>query len=332
MADYKGALILKRSELSGLLQIKDYIAAMENAFGTYAREKKLGTGLLHLESDQMEYHIKAGSLKTGRTYFGLKVNSSLFSGTLKKGIPKIKGVIILFDGESGYPLAVLDSIEITIKRTGATTAVAAKYLARKDSRVLTVCGCGNQGRIQLESLLEVLPITRVFAFDKDSDAVSGYVREMSEKTGIEILPVENLENAVRQSDVVTTCTPSRKYFLQERFVGPGTFIAAVGADSPEKQEIEEGLMLNNKVVVDILDQSAKVGELHHAIEAGLLGKENVHAEIGDIILGKASARTSDDEIIIYDATGTAIQDTAAAAICFEKALRAGAGRFINLFE
>jgi len=104
------------------------------------------------------------------------------------GLPNIKGAIILFDGENGYPLAIIDSIEITIKRTGATTAVAAKYLARNDSRVITVCGCGNQGRIQLESLKEILPINRVFAFDRDINTVGSFVKRMSEKLSIDIEP------------------------------------------------------------------------------------------------------------------------------------------------
>jgi len=332
MLDYKGTLLLKRSELSQLLQIKDYIAVMENAFGIYAKQKSYSTGLLHLETDQVEYHIKAGGIKLGKTYFGLKANSNSFSGNKKAGLPNIKGAIILFDGENGYPLAIIDSIEITIKRTGATTAVAAKYLARNDSKVVTVCGCGNQGRIQLESLKEVLPISKVFAFDKDVNAVASYVKDMSAKLSLNIEPVENLKKAVQESDVVTTCTPSRKFFLLKEYVNPGTFIAAVGADSPEKQEIEENLLVDNKIVVDILEQCSAVGELHHAIEAGVLTKEDVHGEIGDVIIGKIPARTSNNEIIIYDATGTAIQDTAAAATCFERAIRAGAGRFINLFD
>jgi len=332
MLDYKGTLLLKRSELSQLLQIKDYIAVMENAFGIYAKQKSYGTGLLHLETDQVEYHIKAGGINLGKTYFGLKVNSNSFSGNKKTGLPNIKGAIILFDGENGYPLAIIDSIEITIKRTGATTAVAAKYLARNDSKVITVCGCGNQGRIQLEALKEVLPIRKVFAFDKDANAVAGYIKNMSAKLSLNIEPVENLKKAVQESDVVTTCTPSRQFFLPKEYVNPGTFIAAVGADSPEKQELEENLLVDNKVIVDILEQCSAVGELHHAIEAGLLTKEDVHGEIGDVIIGKIPARTSNNEIIIYDATGTAIQDTAAAATCFERAISAGAGRFINLFD
>jgi len=333
MAGNKGALMLSRSDISSLLQIEDYIGAMEHAFETYSKQKRAGMiGLLHLETGRMEYHIKAGAMELNETYFGLKVNSSLFSEFAKKGIPKIKGLIILFEGENGYPLAILDSIEITIKRTGATTAVAAKYLARKDSQVLTVCGCGNQGSIQLESLLQVLPIKQVFAFDMDPQVASRFAHKMSELHGIKIEAVENLEYAAARSDVITTCTPSSKAYLLEDYIRPGTFIAAVGADSAVKQELDPKILVNNKVVVDILDQSATVGELHHAIEAGLLKKSDAHGEVGDVITGAIAGRSSDEEIIIYDATGTAIQDTAAAASCYQKAIQSGIGKYFNVFE
>jgi len=118
----------------------------------------------------VEFHIKAGGLRLGRTYFALKVNGSSFQNRERYDLPNIMGAIILFDGDNGYPLAVMDSIEITIQRTGAATAVAAKYLARTDATTATICGCGNQGRIQLKALKEVLPLERVYAFDMNREA------------------------------------------------------------------------------------------------------------------------------------------------------------------
>lgn len=325
-------LLLKQNEVSSLLELKDYINCVENAFKMHAEGKSLGTGLLHFDSDDLEFHIKAGGLKLSKTYFGLKAAGSSPHNQEKYGLPNNLGVIILYDGHNGYPLAIFESIEITIKRTGAATAVAAKYLARPDSRIVTICGCGTQGKIQLESLKAVLPIERAYAFDMDENKAKKYGVEMSRKLSIEVIPEMNLEKATGQSDVIVTCTPSRKYFLLENYVKPGTFVAAVGADSPEKQELEASLLSGNMVVVDILDQCARVGDLHHAIDAGLMTKEDTRGEIGEVIIGKISGRVSDDEIAIYDATGTALQDVAAAAACYEKAVEAGKGQLVNFFE
>jgi ornithine cyclodeaminase/alanine dehydrogenase-like protein (mu-crystallin family) len=155
---------------------------------------------------------------------------------------------------------------------------------------------------------------------------------MSALYGIEIETIEDLEYAASRSDVITTCTPSSAAYLLQDYIRPGTFIGAVGADSVDKQELDPKILGNNTVVVDILDQSAAVGELHHAIEAGLLKKEDAHGEVGDVITGEIAGRSTDEEIIVYDATGTAIQDTAAAATCYHKANHAGIGKYFNVFE
>jgi alanine dehydrogenase len=327
----RGTLLLKRDDVSAQLDLRECIENIENAFRQYAEGNSQGTGLLHLESGEVEFHIKAGGLKLAQSYFALKVNGSCFRNMQQFGLPNIMGVIVLFDGDTGYPLAVLDSIEITIKRTGAATAVAARLLANPGCHTATICGCGNQGRIQLEALKEVLPLERVFAYDADSTRAKKYAEEMSLKLPVEIVPEADLRKALYQSGVVVTCTPSRKFFLAEGYVRPGTFVAAVGADSPEKQEIEPSLIANNKVVVDLLDQCARVGELHHALEAKLITVQDVHAELGEIIIGKRPGRISEEEIIVYDATGTALQDVAIAALCYEKAMSSGGGSLLDFF-
>ncbi len=139
-----------------------------------------------------------------------------------------------------------------------------------------------------------------------------------------------MDAAVRQSDVIVTCTPSRRAFLSKQSVRPGTFIAAIGADSPEKQELDPQLVASSKVVGDILEQIVEVGETHHAIQAGLMCRDDVYAELGEIIAGRKPGRTSDQEIIIYDATGTALQDVASAVELYRAALKAGFGTLIDL--
>jgi len=237
----------------------------------------------------------------------------------------IQGVIVLCDGENGYPLAVMDSIEITIQRTGAATAVAAKYLARSESKSVTICGCGNQGRISLRALTKVFPIERVWACDRDQAQAQRFASELAEELRIDIEAVSDLETFIRQSDICITCTPSKQPFLKRDFVAPGTFIAAVGADSPEKQELEPALLSHNRIVVDILEQCASIGELHHALDAGLITKEDVPAELGEVIAGLKPGRTFSDEIIIFDSTGMALQDVVTAAAVYEKAARREAG-------
>jgi len=325
----QGTLLLARHEVAALLSIDECIAAVENAFKLYGEGKTAAPGILGIHSRDGGFHIKAGLLEVGRAYFVAKTNANFPQNPQRFALPAIQGVIIVCDAENGYPLALMDSIEITILRTGAATAVAAKHLARSESSVVTICGCGNQGRIQLQALAKVLPITRVYAFDRDTSRARQFADELSAMLGIEAQAVDDLTSAVRSSDVCVTCTPSQQYFLKEEDVAPGTFIAAVGADSAGKQELDPALLASNKVVVDILEQCATIGELHHALEAGLMKKENVHAELGEIVAGKKAGRTSKEEITIFDSTGMALQDAAAAAIVYEKAMQTGKGMTIN---
>jgi ornithine cyclodeaminase/alanine dehydrogenase len=248
------------------------------------------------------------------------------------GLPLIQGIIALCDGENGYPLALMDTMEITIIRTGAATGVAAKYLARHDARVATICGCGNQGKISLKALKHVRPLTRAYAYDIEGGSARRFAENLSKETGIEVIAVSDLAKAIRESDICVTCTPAKRYFLNREYVTQGTFIAAVGADHPEKQELDSRLLVSSKVVVDLLDQCATVGELHHALEQGLVTTADVHAELGEVIAGKKAGRTSDEEIILFDSTGTALQDVAAAAIVYERAISAGMGVVLNLGE
>lgn len=328
-----GTLILKRSEVASLLNLGECIGAVEEAFRLNEEGQSLLPGVLETLTGDGGFHIKAAGLRlAGRSYYAAKVNANFPQNMSWHGLPTIQGVVALFDGESGYLLALLDSIEITALRTGAATAVAAKYLARPDSKVATVCGCGVQGRVQLKSLAQVLRLARVYAYDQD-EALSGrFAAEMSKELGMEVMPVTDLPGAVGESDVCVTCTPSRQPFLMREHVRAGTFVAAVGADNPLKQELAPELMASNKVVADILEQCAAIGDLHHAIEAGVMSKSDVYAELGGIVAGRIPGRTSEEEIIIFDSTGTALQDVAAAAVVYKKALRAGRGVWFNLAE
>ncbi|MDD5544744.1 MAG: ornithine cyclodeaminase family protein, partial [Acidobacteriia bacterium] len=136
--------------------------------------------------------------------------------------------------------------------------------------------------------------------------------------------------AALESDVIVTCTPSKKFFLRREHVRPGTFVAAVGADNPEKQEIDPQLFAGNKVVADILSQCAEIGDLHHALNAHTITQSQVHAELGELVANKKAGRTTPREITIFDSTGTAIEDIAAAIVVYRKALQRGVGMKVNL--
>ena len=326
-------LFLKRSEIASLLTLPDYIAAMEDAFKMHSLGRAMKPALMHVDADRGEFHVKGGGLKLDKPYFALKANGGFFGNRSSFGLPNILGLVILFDGDCGRPLAVMDSIDITFMRTGATTAVAAKYLARADSKTVTICGCGTQGRIQLEALLSVFPeLETVYAWDRTFQNAERFMSDMKAKTGVKIVPTSDLKAAARESDIIITCTPAKAYLLEKEDVRPGTFISAVGSDSPLKQELEPALVSGSKLVVDIMEQCAKAGELHHALEAGLMDLSDVHGMLGDILTGKIAGRTSPDEVIIFDTTGSAVQDTAAAVAAYEKALGQKYGTWMNLYE
>ena len=322
-------LLLTRLDVAALLGMEECMAAVEGAFKLHAEGKTLPPGILGIHARDGGFHIKAGLLELTSSYFAAKVNANFPQNWQRFGLPLIQGVVVLCDGENGRPLAVLDSMEITIIRTGAATGVAAKYLARTDSTVATICGCGNQGRVSLKAIAKVRHLKSAFAFDTDRERAEQFAKEMSNEVKIKVNVITDLGDAVAQSDICVTCTPAKQYFLKREDVAPGTFIAAVGADNEEKQELDPALLPPSKLVVDLVEQCATIGELHHALDKGLMTREQVHAELGEVIAGTKPGRTSADEIIIFDSTGTALQDVASAVIVYERAVATGRGMRID---
>jgi alanine dehydrogenase len=321
-------LLITRQQVAALLKIDSCMDAVENAFRLQAEGKVERPKILGLHVDEGGFHIKAGVMNSTHHYFVAKMNAN-FPNNKKNNLPTIQGVVIVSNADNGKLLALLDSIEITIIRTGAATGVAAKYLSRKNSKVATICGCGNQGRISLKALMHVRKLETVYAYDIDKDQSKKFAEELSKELNVSIVSIDFLKNALTQSDIIITCTPSKEPFVNKEDVRPGTFIAAVGADSDGKQELDCSLLTSSKLVVDLVEQAATIGELHHAIEKGSLTQASVHAELGEVIAGLKQGRTSEDEIIIFDSTGMALQDVAASAIVYEKALATGIGMTLN---
>jgi len=318
-------LLLTSREIRSLLSLDECIGAVEHAFRAYGEGRAGPPAVLSMHTEGGGFHVKAGLLDLDQSYFAAKVNGNFPENNSRFGLPTIQGVIVLCDAGNGTPLAVMDSGDITSLRTAAATAVAAKFLARQDSRTIMICGCGNQGRVQLKALSRICHFETAFAFDSDGERALRFSQDLTSELKISVKPVSDLTPAVRRSDICVTCTTSRQPLLGSDDVSPGTFIAAVGADSPQKQELHPSLMASSKVVCDILEQCAVMGDLHHALGAGVMTRANVHAELGEIVAGRLPGRESQEEITIFDSTGMALQDVAAAAFLFEKAERIGSG-------
>lgn len=323
-------LVLTREAIVAAMNSRDYLQPVEESFRAHSTGAIALPEVVHIPGDHGAFHVKSAGFTDGSRYVAVKVNGNFPNNPKRARLPTIQGAIVLCSGVNGFPLAILDSTEVTAQRTGAATAVAAKHLAHADSKVAAIIGCGIQGRIQLMALLHVLALERAYAFDVDSGMSAAFAAEMSERCKLPVTAVTDFADATRRSQVIVTCTPSRQKFLERRHVSPGTFIAAVGADDTDKQELDPMLLGDSCVVVDVLEQCAQIGELHHALAAGILERSHVRAELGDIILDPKRGRTSRDEIVIFDSTGCAFQDVAAAAAIYERARKQQLGVPVRL--
>jgi ornithine cyclodeaminase/alanine dehydrogenase-like protein (mu-crystallin family) len=325
-----GTRVITRSEVRKLMTLERCIAAVEEAFRQHGSGAASRPGILGMHGEGGGFHIKAAFAQDAGL-FAAKMNANFPQNPRDFSLPTIQGVIILSDARNGYPLAVIDSTEITILRTAAATAVAARRLARPDSATVTICGCGSQARAQLQAVAEVRPIRKAFAFDIDPARACSFAAQMSSRDGVIVEPAEQLSGATLQSDIIVTCTPAKKYYLTAGDVRPGTFIAAVGADAEDKQELDPVLLAKSKVVADIAEQAATIGDSHHAIACGAMSRKDIHAELGELVAGIKPGRTTCSEITVLDSTGTALQDVAAAALAHREAEKLGFGLTVDLF-
>ena len=325
----EATLLVRRSDVEELLSLPDCIDAVEEVLRLQGQGKIPRSEILAVKTPNGGLHVKATLLPRGQSYIVAKLNTNFPGNRTRSRLPTIQGLIAVYDAENGRTLAVLDSVEITIKRTAAASAVAAKYLARKDSSVATICGCGEQGRAQLRAIQSVVPLKKIYAFDLNERTMTELANQLSADLKIDIEPTRDLPSAIQKSDVCVTCTTASEFFVRKEDVAPGTFIAAVGADDAYKQEIDPALIASAKVVADSLNQSCAIGDTHHAIAKGLMRKEDVYAELGEIVAGKKSGRTTDDEIIIFDSTGVAMEDAVAAAAVYEKARARNIGTYFE---
>ena len=323
-------LLLSRSDVERLLTPDACIAAVEDAFRLLALGKIPPPGILGLHAGDGSFHVKAAHLTLERPYFAAKLNANFPHNGARYALPTIQGVVVLCDAENGAPLAIMDSISITALRTAAATAVAAKYLAPAQLGTALICGCGAQAAAQLRALLRVRSPLSILAFDQDTGRAAAFAAAMTRELGVAVFATPDLAAAAATSDLIVTCTTARRCFLMRGMVRPGTFVAAVGADNENKQEIDPLLMAAATVVTDVTDQACLIGDLHHAIDAGVMSRDAVHAELGEVIAGRKRGRARADEIIVFDSTGTGLQDAAAAAAVYRRAATERAGVAFSL--
>ncbi len=324
-------LILNQQEVKQCLSMKEAIKAVKIAYSAFVEGRVEMPPVQHLDVKQYngEVDIKSSYVED----FGLiatKVASGFYDNPAK-GLPPGTALIVLLDLETSLPLAIIDGTHITAYRTGAAGAVAASVLARKDSTEVGILGAGTQGRMQLLGLFEEFDIMRVKIWDINSEAAEKYASEMTRDYGVDIEVVSNPEHVVPGSDILVTATPSRKPLITAKTIHEGMHINAIGADGPGKQELEPSVAtLASKIVVDSLAQCKRIGELQHAFNAGLIDDAKIHAEIGQILVGKKDGRNNESEITLFDATGLSAQDVAAAKIVLDAAKSKGLGKSVRL--
>lgn len=323
---------LTRRDVRSLLSMEDCIAAVEDAFRAHALGESIGPQLISAHVEGGAFHIKAAGLSGSHPVYAAKINGNFYSNSERFGLPRIQGLIVLCDARNGVPLAVLDSTEITGIRTAAATAVAAKYLSRLDCESITLCGCGVQGRLHLAAIRCVRPIQTAYLFDTDPQSAQRLADSLADEIKATVVGAADLSRSTRQSDICITCTPSRRPFLGPDDIAEGAFVAAVGADSEEKQELHPQLLRTSKLVVDNLEQCAAIGELHHALSSQALSLPEVHGQLHEVVAGQRPGRTASQETFVFDSTGVALQDVAAAALVYQRAAASNTGTVIELLS
>jgi alanine dehydrogenase len=299
--------VFNAEEVARYLSAQACIAAVEEAMRRLGNGDAPAPATLSYPVEGGGFHIKAGRL--GR-YFAAKLNGN-FTDNPARGLPTIQGLVLLSDAQDGRVLAVMDSVELTARRTAAATAVAARLLARPDSATVAIVGCGIQAGAQLAALREVMKVERVLVYDIDPERARTFA------SAHHATAVASLRDATLASDVVVTCTTSRDFILFENDVRAGTFIAAVGVDNEWKREIAPTLMASAVIVTDVTSQCAQIGDLHHAIGAGVLTTADVYADLPALLAGTVALPDVRNRVAVFDSTGVGIQDVAAAAAVYE---------------
>ena len=256
---------------------------------------------------------------------------SVFNDNPAQGLPLIHALVVVVDATTGRPAAVMDGTYLTALRTGAASGAATDLLAREETHVVAVFGAGAQGRTQLQAVCAVRPIQEVWIHDVAPERAAAYAAEMSQRLSLPVRVAETPAEAVRQADVICTATTSTRPVFTDADVRAGTHVNAIGAYTPQMQEIPAETVLRAKVVIDHRKASlAEAGDLLSPLRQGLMTEDHIYAELGEIAAGLKPGRTSPEEVTLFKSVGVAVQDVAAASAVLEAARRLGLGTEVAL--
>lgn len=320
-------LLIDKKEVYELLDMAATLEATETAF----REKGLGNVQMPPKM-YLFYERYSGDLRVMPSYItsldisGVKVVNVHTENPKTYNLPTVMATILLIDPRNGFPYAVMDGTWITTMRTGAASGVATKYLARKESQILSLVGCGVQAETQLAAILLVKKIEEVRVFDVARERMEEFQKKMKELTSVPIILASSLEECVRDCDILCTLTPVREPIIRREWIKPGCHINAIGADAPGKEELDPKILLDAKIFVDDWEQALHSGEVNVPFAKGIIKKENIKGELGNLICGKITGRENEQEITIFDSTGLGVQDLVTADYVYKKAKEKKVGK------
>ena len=278
-----------------------------------------------VEANQGEVDIKTAYIE-GLDLFAIKIASGFF-GNPSIGLPYGSGMMVLMNAKTGFLEAVLlDNGYLTDLRTGIAGAIVARHLAPSQIETAGVIGSGIQARYQIRGLRMMRDFRRLLVYGIDREGVERYVLEMTKELGVDIIKSDSPEEVFRQSQFVATTTPSREPYVKAEWLHPGMHITAMGADGEHKQELYPDVLGKaDRIVCDRKSQCFRLGELHHALKAGILTQDSDITEIGELTSGSKPGRQDDREITICDLTGVGVQDTTIAVLTYQKATASSLG-------
>lgn len=303
------------------------ITAVEHAFALLATAAVAMPPILRLDVPEHngEVDVKTAYLP-GLERFAIKVSPGFFDNP-KLGLPSLNGMMMLLSSHTGLLDALLlDNGYLTAVRTAAAGAVAARWLSRESSRSVALIGAGEQARLQLQALRLVRPIQEVRVWARDPAKARALAEQLVAEGELLAKACPTVDEAMTEVDIAVTCTPSREPVIQPRHLHPGLHITAMGSDAEHKNEIApQALALVDRYVADRLSQTRTLGELHHALVAGLVTEASGFSELGQIVAEQRPGRQGNTEVTLCDLTGTGAQDTAIANLAFDQARQAGRG-------
>ena len=314
-------LFLSESDVQSLLTMEDTLAAVEEVFRLQGSGTAVNRPRQRLRTARSRFQIMPASAPTIGV-FGFKAYGGGPAGHMR---------VFLYDAETGAFLAIIESNFMGQMRTGAASGIATKYQSRPDSATVGIYGTGDQARTQLEAICAVRPIRRVLAFSRDSEHRLAFANEMSEKLEIEVQPVSKPEQACEGCDIVVTITNASRPVLLGDWIQSGTHVNAAGGNSLARAELDVAAVGKAAIVTTDSVEQARMesADLLEAVERGLLNWEQV-LELGQVVSGRASGRTSADEITLFESHGLALWDIAAANVVFQRAIKRGMGRMLPI--